>query len=70
MRGNRTTKTSVSSFNSFNSPNFYPIGTLGLKIEIKWEMVRMCKKDKPTIFRKLNAEIGLLKLTPFGNTIQ
>jgi len=32
MRGNRTTKTSASSFNSYNSPNFYPIGTLGLKI--------------------------------------
>lgn len=36
MRGNRTTKTSASSFNSFTSPNYYPIGTLGLKITIKW----------------------------------
>ena len=36
MRGNRTTKTSVSSFNSFSSPNYYHIGKLGLKIEIKW----------------------------------
>jgi lysophospholipase len=36
MRGNRTTKTSASSFSSFNSPNYYPIGTLGLKITIKW----------------------------------
>lgn len=68
MRGNRTTKTSVSSFNSFNSPNYYPIGKLGLKIEIKWELVRTCKLDKPTIFRKIDmdANVSLLKLTPFG----
>ena len=68
MRGNRTTKTSASSFNSFNSPNFYPIGKLGLKIDIKWELVRTCKIDKPTKFTKLSADahVGLLKLTPFG----
>lgn len=53
MRGNRTTKTSASSFSSFNSPNYYPIGTLGLKITIKWELVRMCKLDQPTKFTPL-----------------
>jgi len=26
--------------------------------------------DKPTIFRKINTEVGLLKLTPFGVTTQ
>ena len=36
MQGNGTTKTYVSSFNSFSSPNYYDIGKLGLKIEIKW----------------------------------
>lgn len=59
---------SVSSFNSFSSPNYYPIGKLGLKIDIKWELVRSCKIDKPTIFRKIkeDALVSVLKLTPFG----
>jgi L-asparaginase len=70
MRGNRTTKTSASSFFSFNSPNYYPIGTLGLKIEIKWELVRMCKVDQPTTFKPLSMEVGLFKLTPFGVPVE
>lgn len=69
MRGNRTTKTSASSFNSFNSPNFYPIGTLGLRIEIKWELVRACHPDRQTSFTELKAQVGLLKLTPFGGPV-
>jgi lysophospholipase len=32
MRGNRTTKTSASTFDSFRSPNFRPLGHLGIKI--------------------------------------
>lgn len=72
MRGNRTTKTSASSFNSFQSPNYYPIGHLGLKIEIKWELVRTCKIDKPTKFTRLktNSNVGLMKLTPFGVPVE
>lgn len=68
MRGNRTTKSSASSFRAFTSPNYYPIGKLGLKIDIKWELVRSCKKDKPTKFTKLSpsTNVGILKLTPFA----
>lgn len=68
MRGNRTTKSSASSFRAFTSPNYYPIGKLGLKIDIKWQLVRACKKDKPTKFTKLspNNNVGILKLTPFA----
>jgi L-asparaginase/Glu-tRNA(Gln) amidotransferase subunit D len=66
MRGNRTTKTSASSFASFNSPNYYPLGTLGLKIDVKWELLRSCKPDQPTRFHPLKTEVAHLKLTPFG----
>lgn len=66
LRGNRTTKTSASSFNSFKSPNFYPLGKLGLKIDIKWELILSCKQDEPTKFHPLKTEVGLIKLTPFG----
>jgi L-asparaginase len=70
MRGNRTTKTSASSFASFNSPNYYPVGTLGLKIEIRWDLVRSCKPDQPTRFHPIKAEVGHLKLTPFGKPVE
>lgn len=68
MRGNRTSKTSVSSFHSFSSTNCYPIGKLGLKIDIKWELVRSCKADKPTVFRTIKEDslVSVLRLTPFG----
>jgi 60kDa lysophospholipase len=68
LRGNRTTKSSVSSFKAFTSPNYYPLGKLGLKIQIQWELIQSCKPDKPTKFTKLNpkATVGLIKLTPFS----
>lgn len=66
MRGNRTTKTSASTFDSFRSPNFRPLGHLGIKIEIYWELILPCKSDNPTIFHELKEPIGVMKLTPFG----
>ena len=68
MRGNRTTKSSASSFRAFTSPNYYPIGKLGLKIDIKWELILSCKTDKPTKFTKLSPDtnVAILKLTPFS----
>ena len=68
MRGNRTSKSSASSFRAFTSPNYYPIGKLGLKITINWELIQSCKYDKPTIFHRLSPKVNvaLLKLTPFN----
>lgn len=36
LRGNRSTKWTTASFDAFKSPNFYPLGELGLTINIKW----------------------------------
>lgn len=35
---------------------------------MKWELIQICKLDKPTIFRKISpkAHVSLLKLTPFS----
>ncbi len=39
LRGNRTTKVSVGSFTAFDSPNFAPLGRVGIDIDIDWERV-------------------------------
>ena len=70
MRGNRSTKSSSASFDTFQSPNYPVLGTMGLKIDIKWELVRLCKDDQPTKFYTISEPVGLLKLTPFGLPVE
>ena len=36
LRGNRSTKFTTSSFDAFKSPNYYPLGILGLTVSIQW----------------------------------
>jgi len=40
LRGCRATKVSADGFAAFASPNAPPLGTVGIDIEINWEMVR------------------------------
>ena len=66
LRGNRSTKFTTSSLDAFKSPNYYPLGELGLSVSIKWEKVFPCNYDLPTKFVKINQDIELIKLTPYG----
>jgi L-asparaginase len=38
-RGNRTTKVNADSFSAFESPNFPPVGTAGINLEVDWSLV-------------------------------
>lgn len=40
-RGNRTTKVNSDSFSAFASPNFPPVGKVGIGVEIDWDLVRV-----------------------------
>jgi L-asparaginase len=40
LRGCRATKVSADGFAAFDSPNFPPLGTVGIDIEINWDLVR------------------------------
>lgn len=40
LRGCRATKVSADGFAAFDSPNFPPLGTVGVDIEINWDLVR------------------------------
>ena len=39
FRGNRTTKVNADAFAAFDSPNFPPVGTVGINVEIDWGLV-------------------------------
>jgi L-asparaginase len=40
LRGCRSTKVSADGFAAFDSPNFPPLGTAGIDIEVNWDLVR------------------------------
>ena len=43
LRGCRSTKVSADGFAAFDSPNFPPLGTVGIDIEVNWDLVRKPK---------------------------
>jgi L-asparaginase len=44
LRGRRAVKVSASGFAAFDSPNVPPLGTVGIDIEINWDLVRKPKR--------------------------
>jgi len=40
LRGCRATKVSADGFAAFDSPNFPPLGTVGIDIEVNWDLIR------------------------------
>ena len=38
-RGNRTTKVNADAFAAFDSPNFPPVGTAGINLDVDWDRV-------------------------------
>ncbi len=39
LRGNRTVKVNADGFNAFRSPNFPPLGKIGIDIKVRWDLV-------------------------------
>ncbi|XP_020277894.1 uncharacterized protein LOC109851830 isoform X2 [Pseudomyrmex gracilis] len=65
MRGNRTSKVSVTSFEAFNSPNCQPLATANIKIEVDYRAIfRPCRLEKFYVHATLNRNVGLLRLFP------
>jgi L-asparaginase len=38
-RGNRTTKVNADAFSAFDAPNFPPVGTAGIHLDVDWDLV-------------------------------
>ncbi|XP_012522574.2 L-asparaginase 1 [Monomorium pharaonis] len=65
LRGNRTSKASATSFEAFQSPNFPPLATANIKIEVDYRSIfRPCRMEKFYVHASLNRNVGLLRLFP------
>ncbi|KAG7200195.1 hypothetical protein KM043_000627 [Ampulex compressa] len=65
MRGNRTSKVSATSFEAFDSPNFAPLATAQISIEVDCRSIfRACSLAKFSVHASLNRNVGLLRLFP------
>ncbi|HEU4521272.1 MAG TPA: asparaginase [Thermoanaerobaculia bacterium] len=65
LRGCRSTKVSADGFAAFDSPNFPPLGTVGIDIEINWDLVRRDKTRRKLQVHELAAPVvAALRLFP------
>jgi L-asparaginase len=66
LRGNRSVKVSAGGLEAFASPNYPPLGTAGVKMEIHWRAVR--PQPEPgavfTVRPLSNPHIGAVRLFP------
>ncbi|XP_026830196.1 uncharacterized protein LOC105281928 isoform X2 [Ooceraea biroi] len=65
LRGNRTSKVSATSFEAFQSPNFPPLATANINIEVDYRSIfRPCAMEKFYVHASLNRNVGMLRLFP------
>ncbi|KAH8264035.1 hypothetical protein KR038_000881, partial [Drosophila bunnanda] len=65
LRGCRSTKRSSDSFDALDSPNFPPLGRMGVKIEIDSRQVfRSCNVNKFSVHSELEKDVGVLRVYP------
>ena len=66
LRGCRSTKVSANDFEAFDSPNYPPLGRMGVDIRINWKFVKPSPPGPSTLtVREMTVEpVGLLWLFP------
>lgn len=64
FRGNRATKVSASGFRAFGSPNFPPLGEVGVQIAIAHDLVRPAPTGELRFRPMGNAQVADLRLFP------
>ena len=65
LRGCRAVKVSASGFAAFDSPNFPPLGLVGIDIDVNWELVRKPKRTKRLKVQELGSPVvSALRLFP------
>ncbi len=63
FRGNRTKKISIKSYDAFDSPNFPPLGEIGVTIDIDY--TRMLKSQGPLRLEKgFNPKLAVIPIQP------
>ena len=64
LRGNRSRKVSSSGFDAFDSPNFPPLGRVGVDIQVDASLVRPPPTGALTLQRLEEVAIGTLRIFP------
>ena len=64
LRGCRATKVSADGFAAFDSPNFPPLGTVGIDIEIHWDLIRKSRGGRLGVQELTNPIVSALRLFP------
>ncbi|KAH8022701.1 hypothetical protein HPB51_001922 [Rhipicephalus microplus] len=64
FRGNRVSKFSSSHLDAFASFNMAPLATIGIHIEISWELILTPVEGKFYAHTTLSREVGMLRLFP------
>ena len=66
MRGCRTTKVNANRFDAFDSPNFSPLGKVGIDIELNWSAIRpLPPQNTPLTIKPLQENrISAVRLFP------
>ncbi len=66
LRGNRATKVDADGFEAFASPNFPPLGRVGIEIKINWDLVLppVDKSEAIAVRAMSDSHVGVLRLFP------
>jgi L-asparaginase len=64
LRGCRSTKVSADGFAAFDSPNFPPLGEVGIDIEISWDLVRKARRGALRVQELTQPIVSALRLFP------
>jgi L-asparaginase len=64
LRGCRSTKVSAAGFAAFDSPNFLPLGTVGIDIDVNWSLVRKPRGRRFEVQELAHPVVSSLRLFP------
>lgn len=64
LRGNRARKSDASGLKAFSSPNYRPLATVGVDINVNWTLVRPPPDEPFRVSTSLCDAVGTLRLFP------
>lgn len=64
FRGNRVSKFSASHLDAFASFNMEPLATIGINIEVNWELILPPARGELRVHKTLSRDVGILHLFP------
>jgi L-asparaginase len=64
LRGCRAVKVSADGFAAFDSPNFPPLGTVGIDIDVNWNLVRRASGERLVVEEFASPVVSALRLFP------